>query len=530
MILDYLDAKHDSYDAERWADNRAIYTGGAEFRARIARFLPRRPKEPQDQYGDRQREACYRPYVGSIVDYFTAWLFSASFSVRAQNKKTGKQIDEVDEFYGRWKEDVGEDQDITEFMRDRFTDALQTGCSYWLVEFPDPGDTTNLSRADYDNLGLGHPALCRLSRDQIYDWECDGDGNYIWAIVHGISKIRTDPRMGKRDTYIETWELYDSEFVELYEIQWKEGQRPVGTTNIPPKSRRRHGARQVPIVEFEIPPGLAVVERVKEAQIAQFRLSSALDWGIKQTCYATPIFKLEDAAKPPVMGTGYYMMIGKEEDVVWIAPPTDHLDVTAQEKESAREEIYRITHQLALSVNNREPGAVSRSGESKEQDALSTRVMLNAYGSLVKEALEETYEIVSDARGDVEVTFSVEGYDSFDTQAVGVLLANTQLVKDLAIPSKTVTKEIFKRAALAAMPDADQSVKDVVRDEIDKGVDEMPDPVEAENARLHAMASGLAGTPDGSKKPSGNRAAGGSQPTETAGGGSRRAASGSSTA
>lgn len=491
MLLKYLDAKHDSYDAECWADNEALYKGGAAFRARIGRFLPQNPQEPSEVYSARKQEARYRPYVGSICDYYVAWLFSANFDVRAKNTETGKPVTELDGFYARWKEDVGEDCDLKDFLRERLKSALTTGCAHWLVVFPDDGLPRTTDKADFRSRGLGDAKLRKVDRSQIYDWQEDDDGRLLWVIVHELKHIRLNPRAGKRSTYVETWSLYDAENVETYSVTYEDGRRPKADEEIASIGIRKHGAAQVPLVSMTMPEGLCVVERCKDAQLENFALQSALTWNIKRTCYAMPVFQLTSDEKPPKMGAGYYIMIGAEEKFSWAGPPTEHLAITSEAIDTNREEIYRITHQLALSVNNHKGAAVARSGDSKEQDALSTRVMLNAFGAVVKEALEETYEILSDGRGDIDIEFSIEGLDSFDTAAVSTLIANAVAMNELGIQSATLEKDVKTRVGLAMAPDADQARKDAIRTEIEDGVDNPPEQPDGE-AALHAMADRIA--------------------------------------
>ncbi len=78
--------------------------------------------------------------------------------------------------------------------------------------------------------------------------------------------------------------------------------------------------------------------------------------------------------------------------------------------------------------------------------------------------------MLSDGRGDVDLTFSIEGLDAFDTQSTTSLLANATTSQLVGIPSRTFQVEVKTRAALAMVPDAEQSVKDKIRKEIEEGV------------------------------------------------------------
>lgn len=511
MLLKDLDAKHPTYDADAWADNDALYAGGKKFRDRIHRFLPQNPMEPDAVYAQRKNEARYRPYVGSIVDYYVAWLFSATFDIRAKGEDG--EATELDSFYAQWKEEVAEDTDLIDFMRARMTSALVAGAAHWLVEFPDDGQPRETDKADFNARKLGEARLRQIERSEVYDWECDDAGALVWVNVHDLKTTRADPRAGARSTFVETWKIYDATDCETFRVTYQKGKRPKPTEEIPSLGKRPHGLARVPMVVMAPPAGLEFLERLKDAQLENFSLIAAHNWSIKRTCYAMPVFQVENSSKPPTMGAGYYIMIGKDEKASWIAPPTEHLQITGETIESSREELYRLTHQLALSVNNKKAAAVSRSGESKEQDSLSTRVMLNALGAVAKEAIEQTFDLVSEGRLE-NLSFSIEGLDAFDTEAVSALLANGLQAEKLGLfgKSKTWDKEMTIRAQLGMVPDVDQVVKDAIRKETEDAVDKQPDVDQAEQVRqaLAGLAQGGAapgnggGTPSGQVRPPGN--------------------------
>lgn len=477
MLVSDLDARHDSYDEKGWEENCALYEGGKPFRKIIGRFLKKNLREHGDQYERRKDEATYRPYIGSIVDYYAAWLFSGSFDVKMAGSDGEPAAGEEDTFYAKWKEDVGGDCDLKDFAKEAFKKACVNDKAFWLVQFPgnrpDQAAVDKMSRAEFERLGLDKATLKALEIGQIYDWECDDEGGLLWVMIHDLKKVRMNPRLGPRAEFIETWWLYEPTSVETFQIHYAQDKRPLSTTDIAGDGGKPHGAQQIPLVSMRMPKGCCILERGKEAAIKEFRIAAALDWNIKQTCYASLVIKKDgdDPIAPP--GAGYGVRIGSLDDISWVAPPVDHLTVTATEKDSAREEIFRVTHQMAMTVSNQTAAAVGRSGESKEQDSLSTRVMLNTFGGVVKKALEETYEILSDGRGDTDLIFSIEGLDAFDTEAVAVLLTNIAEADLLDIPSKTLKQETRTRAALALVPDADQTVKAAIRQEIKDGVEAM---------------------------------------------------------
>src|SRR6185295_614718 len=98
-----------------------------------------------------------------------------------------------------------------------------------------------------------------------------------------------------------------------------------------------------------------------------------------------------------------------------------------------KDEIYRVATQMARGVDNN-AAAIGRSGLSKQADASATERVLAAYGELVCEALEDTYQTISAARND-GLTISVKGMDAYDLADSATLIANAATTQTLGIPS-----------------------------------------------------------------------------------------------
>lgn len=470
LTIEQLDVRHPSYDEDFWLDLEALYRGGRVFRDRIERFLPRNPLETADVYEQRKQNASYRSYVGPIIDYYSSWLFSGDFHVRA---KRGPDTIDTPPEYAEFREDIGGDCDMKEFLKERFTKALIHGRTHWICELSkakEIGEQGNWpdSAAAYEAAGLKNANLRAVDACELVDWETDDDGLLAWALVYRKSERRPSIKSVNR-IINETWHLYDRENCFVYSIEYDKDERPDEKTVLTPQIYK-HGFLQVPLITLALPQGLHIADRVTDPQCAHFRLGSALDWAIKRTCYAMPVFKVEDEERPPVMGAGYYIMIGAKEDMQWSAPPEGHFDVISREVDVQRNDIFRMCHQMALGLDNNAE-TVGRSADSKEQDNAATRVMLNAFGEIMSEAIEETYEIVSDAFGDVDIYWSIEGFSGYDTATAPEVIANAQQAQLVAIPSKTFAVEMKNKVVKAVLPELSQERKDQIRKELESNVD-----------------------------------------------------------
>lgn len=524
LTIEALDVRHPSYDVEFWADLNALYRGGKAFRDRIHRFLPKNPVETAEIYEQRKQESSYRSYLGPIVDHYAAWLFSGDFKVRAKTAADGETVD-VGAEYAEFREDVGGDVDMKSFLKERFTKAIIEQRSHWLCEIPAAKDLAEWpgTKAEYDAAELNKASLSCVDATDLYDWECDSDGRLLFAVVHSLRKVRKSPKDIKR-TNIESWCIYDTEFCTVYQIEYKDNERPANEAVVEGHAYK-HGFLQVPLITLCIPEGLWIANRVYDPQKAHFRLGSALDWSIKRTCYAMPVFNLEDETKPPVMGAGYYIMLGKDETMTWAAPPDGQFTTISKEVDAQRNDIYRMTHELAMGLDNNAE-TVGRSADSKQLDTNATRIMLNAYGQIVAEAIEETYELVSDAFGDTDTYWSIEGLSGYDTATAPEVIGNAMSAQLLQIPSKSYLIEIKTKAALATVPEASQDIKDKIRAEIAAGVmaeHELTNLSSADHAQANKqsadqIAAQRAAAAVASRKPSPGKSASGSKSKSSGGG------------
>lgn len=521
-----LNQRHPSFSEDRHADLCALYDGGERFKNRLPRFLPQRPAEHSSRYSLRKQEAVYRNYLGPIIDYFAALLFTGSPVVAAANQ-VGDPVLELDDFYTEFREDCTRNgTDIDAFFKDRLTRAMVDGRSWFLVNQPSHGDADigAFSKADFENAQLGDAWLSAVDAADVYDWEEDETGKLEWAIVHK-SESRRRSVSGNRGSVTESWLFLTSESVDTYAITYEATRPPKPEDDVPKigaPSPHRFG--RVPLVVLDLPMSLWVANRLETPQLAHFRLSNAQIWGMSSTCYAQPVFHVEasddGSFKMPTMGAGYGIVMGKDESLEWAAPPAAVYAALGEEIKSHKDEIFRIAHQMALGVENN-AAAVGRSAESKASDAESTRVVMLAFSRVVKESIEYVYDMISAARGD-EFVWSVDGLDDFAAVDMAALVESLEnLQKAGGIPSRTFQVQMKYRLAEGYLPDIDEKTKAEIKKEIEANVgDEIPDMHLVELVKMHDLATRIA---DGAgQKQNGAGAAGAAKPNPASAGGSAR--------
>lgn len=512
MRLDYLQTTHPTYTPDLWRRYDALYTGGDAFRQHITAFLPKNPEEPAEVYRVRCEDAAYIGYAGTICAWFSAKIAAASFTPRA--KRDGDEVD-ADPFYAEFREDCdGAGTDLVDFIRERFDSALVKGRSWWCAEMPYAGDEPLPNKAAYDALDLGRATIYPVENEQVLDWQADRAGELLWAVVYDIAMDR-DSVGSKRSKITETWRVYDRAEVVTYSRTYDPTEpetRKAEEIDVPEVARRPHGFQRVPLVPLGFVgtrgvrvklgakgtmvagrklEGFWLMNRLADPQIAHFRRSAAMDWSLARTCYAMPVFELKDSNTPPVMGTGYYIMLQTGERANWMAPPTAHLGALSERISTIKDEIYRVGNQMAQGVDNN-AAAVGRSGASKAADAASTDVCLKVYGAVCREPLERTYDLLSDGRGD-GLDWSIEGLDVFNTADATLVVQNATAAALLNIPSATFKRELHKQTAAALLSGSNQHVRDTINREIDDGVEaEESMKVESMLAAADAEAAGAA--------------------------------------
>src|SRR5271165_3360188 len=129
-----INREHPEYASKKalWKQYKDLYVGGEQFKARADQFLVRRQREPVDVYGERLGRVFYENYIGSIIDWYTATLF------RREPVLTFDGVnDRARKFFGDFIENCDlKGTNLSEFFRQRFVDALVSGRSHILVDFP----------------------------------------------------------------------------------------------------------------------------------------------------------------------------------------------------------------------------------------------------------------------------------------------------------------------------------------------------------------------------------------------------------
>lgn len=444
------------YDAEAMLRAQDLFEGGERFRKNVKAYLPQHDVEPLAVYRKRCESAHYVNHAGSIGGYLASFLFSKPLQFDGGNEA----------FWGEFKEDCdGLGTDLDNFMRLRFIEALQKQRAYIGLEFKAPSAPV-ASLADFKAQGLDRASLRAIPTENIIAWQKDARGRYVWmrecSMETSIETTGADPV-----TTLTFTEWRQDGKHRRWETSYNAKTPPSDSSDIPEVEAPFDPSGSIPIVSLELPADLWLMGHLGSPQLAYFRLYAALLWAYQRSCYTMPVFYLEDQKKPPVMGTGYYLMLGKDEKAEWIAPPVGPYDSIKASLDGLKDEIYRVSQTMGRGVNNN-AAAVGRSGESKQADDRATEIVIDAYAELVKEAATYVVNLIAKvASEEAPVVHGMTDYVVIDVKAT---MEAAMLVKEMGIPSVTFHQRMMEQTVAAFLPKLDEETRQKIVKEIEAGV------------------------------------------------------------
>jgi hypothetical protein len=435
---------------------RDLYAGGFEFKQRAGLYLQQRQKEPRDIYAERLHRVFYENYIGSIIDWYTSTLFRREPSLQFDG---GLETDRT--FLSEFIDDCDlRGTKLSYFFRGCLTEALVTGESHILIDFPVPTQQAR-NRAEEDAIGLSRAFLVRYSPEELINWSCDDRGDYDWVVLR--TECERQLSVDSPDIVKETrWTYYDKSEYRIY----KRVQQTDGTGNIVMLDRGPHAmARQnrVPVITLRLSDGLWLLNKAAHLQLEHFNKSNSLGWAITMGLFAMPVI-YSDREWNQIVGESYYIQLGASDRFGWTEPDGKVYQIAADNLEVLKEEIYRVCYLSQISGEGLSGRA--QSALSMQIEFTATQEVLRAYASIIKECIRKVLTSISEARGD-GVQIYVAGMDEMDINDFGTDLDQASKLLQLNIQSPLLRRQIFQRLALKYLSDARQDTKDQIAQEIE---------------------------------------------------------------
>lgn len=453
-----IDREHPAYKhhVQMLRTYRDLYAGGFEFKLRAGRYLQRRQKEPGDIYLERLNRVFYDNYIGSIVDWYTATLFRREPSLQFEQ---GLDADRA--FLAEFVDDCDlRGTRLSQFFRSCLTEALVTGESHILIDFPVATQEVR-NRAEEDAVGLSRAFLVRYSAEELINWSCDERGDYEWVVLR--TECERQLSVDSPEIVKETrWAFYDKTEYRIY----KRVQSADGTGEIVLLDRGPHGmARQnkVPVVSLRLNDGLWLLNKAALLQLEHFNKSNSLSWAITMGLFAMPVVYSEREWNQ-IVGESYYIQLGANDRFGWTEPEGKVYQIAADNLEVLKEEIYRVCY--LSQISGEAVSGHAQSAVSKQIEFTVTQEVLRAYATIVKDCIKKVLMNISYARQD-GVKIYVAGMDEMDINDFGTDLDQASKLLQLNIQSPSLKRQIFQRLALKYLSDARQDTKDQIAQEIE---------------------------------------------------------------
>jgi hypothetical protein len=451
-------SEHTDYTKQlhMWKTARCLYYGGEMLKENAELYLARRQKEPLEVYRERLAASYYENYIGSIIDWYLAALFRREPVILTQG---GDQFSQT--FLSEFVEDCDRrGTNITEFFRSMLRNAILFGHTHLIIDFP-KGEQKLTTKADEAAAGVDKAYLIACTPEQVTNWEYDDTGKLSKVAVrlsHGKASPDGTAATGNSYTIYE----YDKQNVRVWEVAEAEDSQEVSRL-VSESPHCLAPLSQVPVLRFDLPHGLWLMERAGNVQLEHYNKANALSWALSMGLYATPVV-YSDREWNQITGDSYFIQLSPEDRFGWTEPEGKVYQIAADNLERLKSEIFRVCHLSYQSGWN--GSSLKQSGLSKQRDFQVTQEVLRAYGDWVKAAVQMVLRTIMAARSE-QVGVDVSGMDQFDIGEFSAELNDAERLLSMDIASPTLRKQIHKKLALQFLSDMRQDVKDRIAAEID---------------------------------------------------------------
>lgn len=453
--------RHPEYNIDYWERCRAFYKGGPsllEDNALMDRVFPQRRNEHNSIYATRKKLAFYTNYAGEIVNHMLALLTSRPLRINSEEN--------ADEFYNEFYENTQPrskaKKSLPQLLREMMLTALQCKRAWALVELPKEAGQY-ASQGEQEEAGVLDAWAVEIPPESVIDWNFDESGELEWALV----MFRKQPRNGllsSRKVVQECYYLYTKGAWAEWRCEYPEGKPPQDNALIPLYAQGALSSPAIPLITMDLPEGLWVMSKLESLCREHFNKRNALAWAEYKSLLPILYEFIDPGMMPMMSGPGgsedravnqtrsvghiqeRQAAAGGGDRVEWLAPPDAPFAHALKSCDSLRDEMHRVVHEMALSADN-SGKMLTRSGESKKQDAASLAVVLEALGEICRETSVRLYEALGKLRQDTEVSWKADGMDDFDTMSSTDVL-NEEAILDTAVTIPSPTFKTIRKVLL----------------------------------------------------------------------------------
>lgn len=446
--------KHPEYRPDYWAKCRALYSGDMfepEHDQVLSSILLRRNAEDPDDYKKRKAQSFYKNYPGSIIDKIIAALFSEQPSMQPVDGE------EADPWYTDWLKDVsrpgGQKMSFNELLKVQMRTALQLRRAWTLIDLPRlPEGVRPNNLGDQEQLGGLRAYAAPVEPESVWDWQTNDDGELEWVLL-AFQRQRRNGLDDARGEVEEEFVYYTRTAFERYIICYPKDKPPGPDDTVPLVDSGPHSFGRVPMCMLELPPGLHAMGKLESLARAHMVLSNSLHYSTINSLFPTPVaYQGADqegnpATSDPDRATRqkrspyHTVVLGAGDRFEFVGPSAEPFAQAAAQEREARDEMYRVVHSMADSVDNT-AAALQRSGDSKRADKESEAKVCKALGEKLNEYGCDIIGCVGVGRGDKgrdgkPIEWVMKGMEEFDSEDSKSLLEKEQAIVLLDIKSPT---------------------------------------------------------------------------------------------
>jgi hypothetical protein len=303
-----LSQKSPEYLGTEWQELADLYCGGYQILKNARAYLPKMIGESSPRYEERLKVAAYMSYLGQIVDFLVANLFSQEIKVApaadASDPTTPGGEPEYDAFYTQLAHDA--DRKGTPFaklLREAITTALVKGKALVGIDFPRAGEKRPANRAEEDSLGLSRAYAFEVPVEQLINWELDEEhGGFAFAILHRVINRQKGP-FAERGLLVEEFKVWTLD-PDTGRARWdlfrtapyKPDRPPQAEDEVAHVDGDETSFSEIPLMVLELPEGLWVGNKAGPVAKEHFQRRNILTAAENKSLFAIPVVKLGSPA------------------------------------------------------------------------------------------------------------------------------------------------------------------------------------------------------------------------------------------
>ena len=511
LTVKQLNLQHPEYKLySEWWRRLDILYDEVLMKQHIPEFLTSRPKELPEIYEKRQEIFDYDNILSACLGFFRAALFKKSPSVTMVNiDENGLPKGPVPKsqaaFYTFFRGNTdGAGGSFVSHLKDAFISMALQGRVYTMIDIVKTDPNTTLLDQKRANLvdakGKPSPRAMIVPVHSVINWSVGRDGTYDWVVIHSVQTEQ--PTVLDEPVNYDVWTVLDRTNYTIYRRKKNtngisngaiSGLLTVlpsdGDSQVPELvDQGTHlcaAARQVPLVRSDVTSTLWLGKRVHYPVCAHLNQSNSLAWQLFMSNLAMPIITCDEEISPTV-AEGGFIKLPANATFKWSEPDGNSTQWSMQQKDSLREEVYRLMY---LMYQGKQASATGdgASGASKAQELEVALEAMNEFGDHIIAHGQSVLNMVALARKEPDIRADIRGL-RFGRSATLAQIQATEATLSLDIPSIAFEKAVEADFAVAFFEDANAQLTDLIVSQIEAAPPRADRFIVAQKAQADASA------------------------------------------